>query len=48
MRGIIARERKAIDRLEHEIHEEERWRGGHEEGAENDDHLAAYDHMEEF
>ena len=48
MRGIIAKEHAAIDRLEHEIHEEEQWRGGHEEGAENDDHLAAYDHMEEF
>ena len=48
MRGIIAKEHAAIDRLEHELHAEEQWRGGHEEGAENDDHLAAYDHMEEF
>jgi hypothetical protein len=48
MRGIIDRERDAVDRLEREIHEEEQWRAGHEEGAENDDHLAAYDHMEEF
>lgn len=48
MRGIIDEERDAVNRLEREIFEEENWRGGHEEGAENDDHLAAYDHMEEF
>jgi hypothetical protein len=48
MRGIIARERKAIDRLEHEIHEEEQWRGGHEEGAEDDAHLNPYDPMDEY
>ena len=46
MRGIIAKARKDIDRLECEIHEEEQWRGGHEEGAENDDHLNMYDPME--
>ncbi len=48
MRGIITHERAAIDRLEGEIHEEEQWTGGHEEGAENDAHLNPYDHMEEF
>ena len=48
MRGIIAKERKAIDRLESEIYEEEQWRGGHEEGAEDDAHLNPYDPMEEF
>ena len=36
MRGIIARERANVERLECEIHEEEQWRGGHEEGAEFD------------
>jgi hypothetical protein len=48
MRGIIAAARKAIDRLECEIHEEEQWIGGHEEGEEDD--LGArysYDPMEE-
>ena len=48
MRGIITKERANIERLEREIHEEEQWRGGHEEGAENDSHLDPYDHMEEF
>ena len=48
MRAIITRERKNIDRLTDEIHEEEQWRGGHEEGAENDAHLNPYDPMEEF
>jgi hypothetical protein len=48
MRGIIDKERKKIDRLADKIHEEEQWRGGHEEGAEDDTHLAAYDHMDEF
>jgi hypothetical protein len=36
MRGIINENRTKADRLEIEIHEEEQWRGGHEEGAEND------------
>lgn len=31
MRGIAEQSRKDIDRLEREIHEEEQWRGGHEE-----------------
>ena len=35
MRGIIDQNRKAINRLEDEIHEEEQWRGGHEADAEN-------------
>lgn len=48
MRSVIDRERKAIERLEREIHEEEQWRGGHEAGAEDDTHLDAYDHMDEF
>ena len=48
MRGIIAKERKKIDRLTDKIHEEEQWHGGHEEGAEDDAHLNPYDHMEEF
>lgn len=32
MRSIIEKNREKIDRLEKEIHEEEQWRGGHEEG----------------
>ena len=48
MRSIIAKERVNVDRLEREIHEEEQWTGGHEEGAEDDTHLNPYDHMEEF
>lgn len=35
MRSLVTENRKKVDRLEHEIHEEEQWRGGHEEGAEN-------------
>ena len=35
LRGLIIENRKKADRLENEIHEEEQWRGGHEEGAEN-------------
>jgi hypothetical protein len=48
MRAVIAKERANINRLESEIHEEEQWRGGHEEGAEDDAHLNPYDPMEEF
>lgn len=36
LRGLIAKTRKQIDALEDEIHEEEQWRGGYEEGAEDD------------
>jgi hypothetical protein len=46
MRGIIAKNRAAADRLEEEIHEEEQWRGGHEEGAE-DETKENYDPMDE-
>jgi len=35
MRGLVIENRKKVDRLENEIHEEEQWCGGHEEGAEN-------------
>jgi hypothetical protein len=37
MRSIIEKNRAKADRLENEIHEEEQWRGGHEEGAEDMD-----------
>lgn len=37
MRGLIIKNRAKVDRLEREIHEEEQWRGGHEEGAEDMD-----------
>lgn len=47
MRGIIEKNRKAIDRLEHEIHEEEQWSGGHEEGESDLDTDEQYDQMEE-
>lgn len=33
---LIIENRKKADRLDNQIHEEEQWRGGHEEGAEND------------
>jgi hypothetical protein len=46
MRGLIEKNRKAIDRLENEIHEEEQWRGGHEAGAEDDLDGPRYDPME--
>jgi len=36
MRGLVIKNRTKVDRLENEIHEEEQWRGGHEEGAEDD------------
>jgi hypothetical protein len=36
MRSIIEKNRAKADRLENEIHEEEQWRGGHEEGAEDE------------
>ena len=38
--------RKAIARLENEIHEEEQWRGGHEAG-ESDTERENYDPMDE-
>lgn len=47
MRGIITRARACADRLECEIHEEEQWRGGHEEGAENVEPPHYYDPMDE-
>jgi hypothetical protein len=47
MRGVIERERKKIDDLERQIHEEEQWRGGHEEGAEDDLGGPRYDPMDE-
>jgi hypothetical protein len=45
MRGLVIENRKKADRLENEIHEEEQWRGGHEEG-ESDDDKENYDPME--
>lgn len=47
MRGIIRKARKEIDRLDCEIHEEELWRGGHEEGASDMDANERYDPMDE-
>jgi hypothetical protein len=47
MRGIIDRSHAAIERLEREIHEEEQWRGGHEEGAEYDLGGERFDPMDE-
>ena len=45
MRGLVISNRKKADRLENEIHEEEQWRGGHEEG-ESDDDKENYDPVE--
>ena len=36
MNGLVIENRTNADRLEHEIEEEEQWRGGHEAGAENE------------
>jgi hypothetical protein len=36
MKGLVIENRKKADRFENELHEEEQWRGGHEEGAEDD------------
>jgi AbrB family looped-hinge helix DNA binding protein len=46
MRGLIATNRAKADRLENEIHEEEQWVGGYEEGAE-DETKENYDPMDE-
>jgi len=35
MNGLVMKNRTKVERLENEIHEEEQWRGGHEEGAED-------------
>ena len=49
MRGIIAKARKTIEKVEEEIHEEEQWRGGHEEGMEDDrGATSGYDPMDEY
>jgi hypothetical protein len=45
MRGLVISNRKKADRLENEIHEEEQWRGGHEDG-ESDDDKENYDPVE--
>ena len=34
MNGLVIKNRTKIDKLENELHEEEQWRGGHEEDAE--------------
>ena len=47
MRGLIAKNRAKADRLNHEIHEEEQWRGGHEEDATDNLSGPHYDPMEE-
>ena len=46
MRGLIAKNRAKVDRLENEINEEEQWRGGHEAG-ESDTEQENYDPMDE-
>jgi hypothetical protein len=46
MRSIIEKNRQAIDRLEREIHEEEHWRGGHEEGESDLENDENYDPVE--
>ena len=49
MRGLISKFHKRIEQLEAEIYEEEQWRGGHEEGAEDDtcEGRMMYDPMDE-
>jgi hypothetical protein len=49
MRGVIAKSRKLIDQITDEIYEEEQWRGGHEEGMEDDrGATSGYDPMDEY
>jgi len=47
MRGIISKARKNIQSLDSEIYEEEKWYGGHEEGASDLDTDENYDQMNE-
>lgn len=47
MREIIHKARKTIDQLDCEIHEEELWCGGHEEGASDMEIDERYDPMDE-
>jgi hypothetical protein len=35
MNELVMNNRTKVERLETQLHEEEQWRGGHEEGAEN-------------
>ena len=37
VRGLVEKYRLKSERLAHEIHEEEQWRGGHEAGASDDE-----------
>jgi hypothetical protein len=49
MRGVIAKARKEVEKLDAEIHEEEQWRGGYEEGCEDDlGARSGYDPMDEY
>jgi hypothetical protein len=48
MRELIAKSRETINRLECDLQEESQWRGGHEEGQEDDSHLDVYDLMDEL
>jgi hypothetical protein len=49
MRGLIAKARKEAEKLEVEIHEEEQWRGGYEQGSEDDlGTRSGYDPMDEY
>jgi hypothetical protein len=47
MRGVIAKNRSTIGRLEREIREEEQWLGGHDAGASDFETDENYDPMEE-
>ena len=47
MRGLIAKNRAKVDRLENEIHEEQQWRSGAEPGASDMETDENYDPMEE-
>lgn len=48
MRGLIATNRAKADRLQNDIHEEEQWCGGHEEGASDMETNENYDPMDEY
>ena len=48
VRGLVDKFKAKRERLEREIHEEEQWRGGWEEGEENMETDLNYDHGEEI
>lgn len=48
MRELYKKYEKKVEEVQRRIDEEEQWRGGHEEGASDDEGGEGYDHMEEI